>query len=109
MKKYILLYAFVLLTLIACTENKGDMHLNDKESFTAVVKNVNLNSIMVSVNKDQNEYKICDVLKISLDYDNKDSTVKFNTGDQVRIYYNGIILASYPGQITGVYGIIKLK
>ena len=109
MKKTILLSIFILLYLSACTENKGDVHLKDKQSFTGVIKEVNMNNLMVLVDENQEEYKSSDILSVSLDYKDRDRKIILNRGEPVRVYYNGMILESYPGQVTEVYKIEKIK
>lgn len=95
------LLIFSLLILGAC--------VNKSESFTAVVASVNMGSLIVMVDEDQDEFKSSDVISVSLNFKNKGSSLLFNEGDHVKINYNGLILESYPAQINEVYAIEKIK
>ena len=109
MKKSIILFVFIFLSLSACMEHKGEINLKDKKNFTGIISEVSMNSIMILVDKDQEEYRSSDILSVSLDYKDRDPKIILSKGESVRVYYNGMILESYPGQINEVYGIEKIK
>lgn len=85
------------------------MTMNDiyKESnFKGIVTEVREKTILVSVNEDEDEFKISDKIFVSLNVKLKDSMTYFNVGDNVSVYYNGVILETYPAQVNEVYVII---
>lgn len=43
--------------------------------------------------------------QVSLNVENKDSMTHFSIGDEVVVYYDGMIAESYPMQINKVYAI----
>ncbi len=83
--------------------------LYKKPNFTAVVTEVYDKEILVTVDKDQDEYKSSDKIIVSLDVKLKDKLVSFKAGDKVRIFYDGNILESYPAQIRKVYAILLIN
>ena len=109
MKRMLLIFILTLFALSACMDNKVEIDMSDASSFTGIIREVSMNSLMVMVNKDQDEYKSSDILSVSLDYKDRDTKINFSKGDPIRVYYNGMILESYPGQVTEVYKIEKIK
>lgn len=96
----ILVYLFKPMTM-------NDIY--DKPNFTGIVTEINEKSILVSVNEDEDEIKSSDKMKVSLNVKLKDSMTSFKVGDKVRIFYDGIILESYPAQINTVYAILLIN
>ena len=85
------------------------MTMNDiytKPNFKGTVVEVMDNSILVSVNENEEEFKSSDKISVSLDVKLKDSMTHFNIGDNVSVYYSGTILETYPAKINEVYAII---
>ena len=78
----------------------------DKPNFRGVVLEVSNNTILVSVNKEENEIKSSDKLSVSLDTKLKDSMNSFKAHDKVRVFYDGTILETYPGRVNKVYAIL---
>ena len=83
--------------------------INDEPSFRGIITNVTEKTITVSVYENEEEFKSSDKIIVSLNVKSKDSTTKFKIGDEVKIFYNGEILESYPSQINNVYEIQLLK
>lgn len=81
----------------------------DKPNFRGVVLEASDNTILVSVNKEENEIKSSDKLSVSLDTKLKDSMTSFKVGDKVRVFYDGTILETYPGRVNKVYAILLEK
>lgn len=81
----------------------------DKPNFRGIVDEVHEQSIIVSVNEDENEIKSSDLMSVSLNVELKDSMTDFEIGDEVRVYYDGVIAESYPAQISRVYAIILVE
>ena len=99
MKKLIalLLSLICLLGLIGCSNKSMNYIVANEPNITGVVKEANEQSILIE--NEKGEYWV------SLNVENKDSTTHFNLGDEVVVYYNGIIAESYPMQINTVYAI----
>ena len=99
MKKLIalLLSLICLLGLIGCSNKSMNYIIANEPNITGVVKEANEQSILIE--NEKGEYWV------SLNVENKDSTTHFNLGDEVVVYYNGIIAESYPMQINTVYAI----
>lgn len=88
------------------------MTMNDiysEPNFSGVVDKVYDNSILVSVNSEEEIFKTSDTISVSLNVKLKDSMTHFNIGDEVSIYYDGTVAESYPAQINTVYAIILTK
>ena len=99
MKKLIalLLSLICLLGLIGCSNRSMNYIIANEPNILGVVKGANENAILIE--NETGEYWV------SLNVENKDSTTHFNLGDEVVVYYNGIIAESYPMQINTVYAI----
>ena len=99
MKKLIavLLLLNCMLGLIGCSNRSMNYIIANEPNITGVVKEANEQSILIE--NEKGEYWV------SLNVENKDSTTHFNLGDEVVVYYNGIIAESYPMQINTVYAI----
>jgi hypothetical protein len=69
--------------------------------FTGVVEEVFDGSILVRVNESEDAYKSSVLISVPLN----GNTSQFSTGDEVRIYYDGTIMESYPAQLHTVYRI----
>lgn len=115
MKKYILLSLSLVLTLllVGCNgkvntnvvDEPNNSHKEEIEiaSFNAIILDVLDNSILVEPVEGSLELKSSD--KIYINY--KDIEVSFNfiKGQEIVIYYDGLIAESYPAQINNVYKI----
>lgn len=99
MKKLValLLSLICLLGLIGCSNRSMNYIVANEPNITGVVKEANESAILIE--NEKGEYWV------SLNVENKDSTTHFNLGDEVVVYYNGIIAESYPMQINTVYAI----
>lgn len=85
------------------------MTMNDiykEPNFKGIVTEVSEHSILVSVSKDEDEFKSSDKISVSLNVKLKDSMTHFSVGDKVSVYYNGEIVETYPAQVKEVYAII---
>ena len=88
------------------------MTMNDiyhEPNFTGVIAEVHDKSIVVSVNDGEGELKSSNKMRVSLDVKLKDSMTTFNVGQQVKIFYDGVILESYPAKIDTVYAILLVN
>ena len=99
MKKLValLLSLICMLGLAGCNNRSMNYIIANEPNITGVVKEANEQSILIE--NEKGEYWV------SLNVENKDSTTHFNLGDEVVVYYNGIIAESYPMQINTVYAI----
>jgi hypothetical protein len=66
-------------------------------SITGIVKDTGEKAILIE--NDQGEYWV------SLNVENKDSMTSFRIGDEVVVYFDGMVAESYPMQINTVYAI----
>ena len=88
------------------------MTMNDiyhEPNFTGVITEVHDQSIVVSVNDGEDELKSSDKMRVSLNVKLKDSMTTFKVGQQVKIFYDGVILESYPAKIDTVYAILLVN
>ena len=92
-----MLVLLCLLGLAGCNNRSMNYIIANEPNITGVVKEANEQSILIE--NEKGEYWV------SLNVENKDSTTHFNLGDEVVVYYNGIIAESYPMQINTVYAI----
>lgn len=99
MKKLIILLCAVtsLLALAGCNQKSMNDIIADAPSILGIVKDTGNHAILIE-NK-AGEYWV------SLDVENKDSMTHFSVGDEVVVYYDGMIAESYPMQINRVYAI----
>ena len=93
----LILVMLCLLGLAGCSNRSMNYIIANEPNITGVVKEANEQSILIE--NEKGEYWV------SLNVENKDSTTHFNLGDEVVVYYNGIIAESYPMQINTVYAI----
>ncbi len=85
------------LGLIGCNNRSMDYIVNNEPSITGIVKECNDHSILIE--NETGEYLV------SVDIDARDSSTRFNVGDEVVVYYDGNVAESYPMQINKVYAI----
>ena len=99
MKKLIaLVLALVcVLSLAGCNNRSMNYIIENEPSITGIVKETNDNSILIE--NEDGEYWV------SLNVENEDSMTHFSIGDEVVVYYDGIIAESFPMQINTVYAI----
>ena len=93
----LILVMLCLLGLAGCSNRSMNYIIANEPNITGVVKEANEQSILIE--NEKGEYWV------SLNVENKDSKTHFNLGDEVVVYYNGIIAESYPMQINTVYAI----
>ena len=99
MKKRIV-FAFALafvLVLAGCGGRSMNAIIASEPSISGIVKETNAGAVLIE--NEAGEYWV------SLDVENKDSMTHFSIGDEVVVYYDGIIAESYPMQIHTVYAI----
>ena len=99
MKKLIaLVLALVcLLTLAACDTKSMNYIIQNEPSITGLVKDTGDRAILIE--NEVGEYWV------SLDVENKDSMTHFSIGDEVTVYFDGMVAESSPMQISTVYAI----
>ena len=99
MKKLValLLALICMLGLVGCNNRSMNYIIANEPNITGVVKEANEQSILIE--NEKGEYWV------SLNVENEDSMTHFSIGDEVVVYYNGIIAESYPMQINTVYAI----
>ena len=97
------LIAFVLalvcvLGMVGCNSRSMNYIICNEPSITGIVKETGENAILIE--NDNGEYWV------SLNVENKDSMTHFSVGDEVVVYFDGMVAESYPMQIAKVYAII---
>ncbi|MEG1072408.1 MAG: DUF3221 domain-containing protein [Oscillospiraceae bacterium] len=113
-KKTLLAASLVLLLVIclALAYRFRPMTMNDiyeEAHFSGMVTEVFDKAIIVAVDENEDERKSCDQMSVSLDVKLKDSMTEFAVGDTVKVFYDGTIAESYPGQINTVYAILLIN
>ncbi len=99
MKKWFtgVLALLVLWALPACRGRNLDWIVENEPSIAGVVQEVSEASILIG--NESGEY--C----VPLDVENGDSVTHFSVGDEVVVYYDGLIAETSPAQISTVYAI----
>ena len=100
MKKLLaLVLALVCVLALAGCNNRSLNHIIANEpSITGIVKDTGEKAILIE--NENGEYWV------SLDAENKDSMTDFRIGDEVVVYFDGMVAETYPMQINGVYAIM---
>ncbi len=97
-KLFIIVLALVcVLTLAGCSNRSMNDIIANAPSITGIVKDTGEKAILIE--NEAGEYWV------SLDVENKDSVTHFNIGDEVVVYFDGLVAESYPMQINTVYAI----
>ncbi len=99
MKKLIaLVLALVcILTLAGCDRKSMNYIIQNEPSITGIVREADESAILIE-NGDGKYW-------VSLDVQSKDSMTHFTIGDEVVVYFDGLIAESSPMQISRVYAI----
>ena len=105
MKKCI---AFILtvvsvLCLVGCNNRSMNYIIENEPNISGVVEAVHDKYIIIYIETDG--YPNGAECKVSLDVENEDSMTHFSVGDEVVVYYDGMIAESDPLQINTVYAI----
>lgn len=106
-KRLILLTLTILILVSACSKKeKKKAEIESEESFYGMVKEVNEENILVERYDEEGNPEEGNLLYVSLDLQLEESDTDFTLGDEVTVYYNGVVARSYPGQVNMVYAII---
>lgn len=109
-KGLLFLLATLLIILMACNKNESKTaEIESEESFYGIVKEINKENILVELYNDEGEVEEGNLFYVSLDTQLEQSDDNFTVGDEVTVYYNGVVTRSYPGQVNMVYAIIVEK
>ena len=103
MKKTIalLLALICLLTLAGCGPRSMNDIIQNEPSILGIVRDTGDRAILI-----ENENG---AYWVSLDVEAKDSLTHFSIGDQVAVYFDGMVAESSPMQISTVYAICLLQ
>ena len=97
MKKLTVLVLVCLLILAGCGNRTMNDIIANEPSITGIVKDTGEKAILIE--NEQGEYWV------SLNVENQDSMTSFRIGDEVVVYFDGMVAESYPMQINTVYAI----
>lgn len=99
MKKLIalLLVLTCVLALAGCNNRSMNYIIANEPNLTGIVKDTGEKAILIE--NENGQYWV------SLNVENKDSMVSFAIGDEVVVYFDGLVAESYPMQINTVYAI----
>ena len=99
MKKLIafMLVLVCVLMLAGCGNRTMNDIIANEPNITGIVKDTAEKAILIE--NENGEYWV------SLDVENKDSMTHFSIGDEVVVYFDGMVAESYPMQINTVYAI----
>ena len=86
-----------VLGLTGCNHRNMNYIIENEPSITGIVKDIGEKAILIE--NEQGQYWV------SLDVENKDSMTHFSVGDEVVVYFDGMVAESYPMQINTVYAI----
>ena len=93
----LLLVLVCLLALAGCDHRSMNYIIANEPNITGLVKDTGENAILIE--NENGEYWV------SLNVQNKDSMTHFTIGDEVVVYFDGMVAESYPMQINNVYAI----
>lgn len=88
----ILVLSLVVLLLPACDRNSANYIIDNKPKVEGIVEEISEESIFIQ--NENGKYRV------SLDVKNKDSMTDFYIGDEVYVYFDGVMLETYPAQIN---------
>lgn len=97
MKRWAALVLLCLFGLTACNDRSMNSIVSSEPSLVGVVKKTGENACLIE--NEAGEYWV------SLDVENADSVTDLDVGDEIVVYYDGMIAESYPMQIHTVYAI----
>jgi len=99
MKKLIafLLALCCIFALAGCGNRSMNHIIANEPNITGIVKDTGEKAILIE--NEQGQYWV------SLNVENKDSMTHFSIGDEVVVYFDGMVAESYPMQINTVYAI----
>lgn len=99
MKKLIALVLVLgcVFSLVGCNNRSMNSIIKNAASITGIVKDTADISILIE-NEDGQYW-------VSLNFENKDSMTDFSIGDEVVVYFDGMVAESSPMQINTVYAI----
>lgn len=89
---FILVLSLIVLLLPACDRNSANYIIDNKPKIEGTVEEINEDTILME--NETGKYLV------SLDIKNKDSMTDFYIGDVVYVYYDGVMLETYPAQIN---------
>ncbi len=93
----LLLVLVCLLTLAGCDNRSMNDIIANEPNITGFVKDIGEHAILIE--NENGEYWV------SLNVQNKDSMTHFTVGDEVVVYFDGMVAESSPMQINNVYAI----
>lgn len=109
MKKLSILFVVLFVVLFSCSKGVDIDNVDDEPNFSGIVEEVNEQSILVRVHEGESEFQSSDLISVTLDVKLDDTITDFLVGDEVRVYYDGSILESYPAKVLDVYVIELVK
>lgn len=93
----LLLVLTCVLALAGCNNRSMNYIIANEPNITGIVKDTGEKAILIE--NENGQYWV------SLNVENKDSMVSFTIGDEVVVYFDGLVAESYPMQINTVYAI----
>jgi beta-lactamase regulating signal transducer with metallopeptidase domain len=73
--------------------------------FSGIITEIYENSILIRVNDGEAVLSSSDLIDVSLLDTHSDSQTRFYVGDEVVVYYDGMIAETYPGRADHVYAV----
>ncbi len=100
--KKLSLFAVITALALVMTACGRDMNyiIQHEPSISGVVAEVYSNAVLMTA--EDVEYVV------SLNVENSDSATTLSVGDEIIVYYDGMIAESYPMQINKVYAILLI-
>ena len=92
-----------LICLVGCNNRSMNYIIENEPNISGIVEAVYDKYIIIYIETDG--YPNGAECKVSLDVENEDSITHFSVGDEVAVYYDGMIAESDPLQINTVYAI----
>lgn len=87
----------VMFALAGCYSRSMNYIINNEPNMTGIVLETDKNGVLMT--NENGKYWV------SLDVENKDSMTDFRVGDEIVVYFDGMVAESSPMQINKVYAI----
>ena len=102
----LLLSLLLLFSMTGCKRSLNSVIANEAK-ITGIVEDVSENAILILC-QDLQGYSDDVLCWVSLDVEYPDGITQFSVGDEVAVYFDGMIAESSPLQISGVYAVLLL-
>ena len=109
MKNQIFISFIALFTLNSCPNTINMHNVHRQPNFTGIITEMFGNSILVRANDGEEIKNSADLVYVSIDTILQGRSSYLMSSDEVTVFYDGVILETYPAQINKVYAILLIS